>query len=152
MPSKIRINHAAARAVARKSQAENLVSFLRQVENRAKVLTPVDTGRLRGSHTIRVFYRGSKAVGQIAAVTDYALAVHEGWSRTAPIVPKRKKALRFKVGNRTVIVAKVNAPASYAGRPWLWRALQEVSARHGVQATRRHGGLVGETTWTQAHT
>lgn len=148
MASRVRINHVAARALARKSTGEEMVSFLRQVENRAKVLTPVDTGRLRGSHTIRVFHRGQKVVGQIAAVTDYAFAVHEGWRRTGPIVPKRKKALRFKVGGTTVVVARVNAPASYAGRPWLWRALQEVSAQRGWKARRLHGGVVGQTTWT----
>lgn len=119
--------------------------FLRQVENRAKVLVPVDNGYLRSQHKIRIRYRATKIVGQLLAVTDYAAAVHEGWQRTAPIVPRRgRRALRFTIGGRTVIVARVNAPASYPGRPWLWRALQQVSAQNGYRARRVFGGGVME--------
>lgn len=120
--------------------AGEMQRFLRQVENRAKVLVPVDNGYLRSQHKIRIVYRGFKVVGTLRAVTDYAAAVHDGWHRTAPIVPTRKKALRFKVNGRTVIVARVNAPAMYVGRPWLWRALQEVSAQNGYIARRTFGG------------
>lgn len=119
---------------------DHLHSFLRQTENRAKVLVPVRTGFLRSQHRIRIEYRVTKVVGSLRAVTDYAAALHDGWNRTAPIVPTRKKALRFKVNGRTVIVARVNKPASYPGRPWLWRALQEVSAQHGYVARRLTGG------------
>lgn len=122
---------------------DELERFLRETSNRAKVLVPVDHGFLRSQHKIHIQYRGFRVVGLLYAQTDYAAAVHDGWRRTAPIVPKRKKALRFKVGGRTVVVARVSAPASFAGRPWLWRALQEVSARHGYPAVRLHvGGTV----------
>lgn len=114
--------------------------FLRQVENRSKVTVPVDSGYMRSQHKIRIRYRVTKVIGQVLVVTDYAAAVHEGWKRTQPIVPKGKKALRFKINGRTVIVAKVNAPAAYPGRPWLWRALQQVSAQNGYAARRVFGG------------
>lgn len=142
--TKVNLSHGAVRAESRRAMALELQRFLRQTENRAKVLVPVDNGYLRSQHKIRIRYRALKVVGQLLAVTDYAAAVHEGWKRTAPIVPKGKKALRFRVNGRTVIVARVNAPASYPGRPWLWRALQQVSAQNGYKARRVYGGGLAE--------
>lgn len=118
----------------------DLLRFLRQTQNRAKVLAPVRHGFLRSQHKIRIVFRVSKVVGQLRAATSYALPVHEGWHRTRPIVPSKKRALRFKVGGRTVIVARVNTPAAYPGRPWLWRALQETSAQNGYVARRMPPG------------
>lgn len=139
--TKVNLNHGAVRAEAKRFMALEMQRFLRQVENRAKVLVPIDKGYLRSQHKIRIRYRGTKVVGQLLAVTDYAAAVHEGWKRTKPIVPRKgKKALRFVIGGRTVIVARVNAPAAYPGRPWLWRALQQVSAQNGYVARRVFGG------------
>lgn len=142
--TKVNLNQSAVRAESRRLMALELQRFLRQTENRAKVLVPVDNGYLRSQHKIRIRYRALKVVGQLLAVTDYAAAVHDGWERTAPIVPKGKKALRFRVNGRTVIVARVNAPASYPGRPWLWRALQQVSAQNGYRARRVYGGGLAE--------
>lgn len=103
--------------------------FSRKVVNRARVLTPVDTGRLRASLRIQ---RGRTWRGPNATVgtdVEYAPAVHDG---TGPHVirPVRKKALAFKIGGRTVIVAKVNHPGTRP-RPFLDRALREVARTEG---------------------
>lgn len=108
----------------------------RQTENRAIVQTPVDTGLLRGSHGREVFVEGTRAVGVVYNTAEYVLPVHEGWQRTAPIVPVNGRALRFRINGRVVIVARVNTPASYAGRPWLWLSLVEVATPYGFIVTR----------------
>jgi hypothetical protein len=105
----------------------------RLTQNRAKALTPVDTGLLRSANFIRVRSFGKRVVGEVYNNTDYAIPVHDGWRRTAPIKPINGKALRFRVGGRTVIVSAVNKPASYPGRPWLRRALFEVCGPRGYR-------------------
>ena len=133
MPPRVRLNRAAVRALANDAARREVAETTRLVQNRAKVLTPVDTGLLRSANFIRVRSLGKRVVGQVYNNTDYALPVHEGWRRTAPIKPIRGKALRFRVGGRTVIVAAVNKPASYPGRPWLRRALFEVCGPRGYR-------------------
>jgi HK97 gp10 family phage protein len=103
--------------------------FARKVQNRAKVLAPVDTGRLRASIRVKrtLTLRGPSAV--VGTDVQYAPMVENG---TGPHVirPVRRKALRFKMGGRTVIVAKVNHPGTRP-RPFLSRALREVAANEG---------------------
>lgn len=103
--------------------------FARQVQNRARVLAPVDTGRLRNSIRVRntMTWRGPSAV--VGTDVQYARMVHDG---TAPhiIRPRTKKALKFKVGGRTVFAKYVNHPGT-RGRPFLDRALREVAAAEG---------------------
>lgn len=106
-------------------------STSRQTENRAKATTPVDTGLLRGNHRREVYTEHTAAVGVVYNVTDYALPVHEGWERTAPIVPKNGRALRFVINGQVVIVKRVNSPARAAGRPWLRLALYAVAPPRG---------------------
>ena len=109
----------------------------RLTQNRAKVLTPVNFGLLRSRNFIRVRTLGKRVVGEVYNDTDYAIPVHDGWRRTAPIRPVKGKALKFKVGGATVIVSAVNKPASYPGRPWLRRALFEVCGPRGYRLTGR---------------
>lgn len=119
--------------------AERLVlQVTRGTQNRAKVTSPVDTGLMRASHVARVVRASTRVVGTVTVIVPYAVPVHDGWTRTAPIVPVNKKALRFKIGGKTVIVARVNTPASYRGRPWLWEALAEVAPPRGFSVERTH--------------
>lgn len=106
-------------------------STSRQTENRAKVTAPVDTGLLRGNHRREVYVERTAAIGIVYNITEYALPVHEGWERTAPIVPKKGKALKFKINGQTVIVSRVNSPASARGRPWLRLALYATAPPRG---------------------
>ena len=98
--------------------------------NRAKVLAPVRTGRLRSSiraEPPRIFsLRGTVKVG---SDLEYAGFVNDG---TAPHVirPRRAQVLRFTVGGRVVFAKVVNHPGTRPN-PFLDRALREVAAARG---------------------
>jgi hypothetical protein len=105
-------------------------------QNTAKVQSPVDTGLMRASHVSTVRAGRSRVIGTLRVLVPYATAVHDGWERTAPILPVNGKALKFKIHGRTVIVKAVYSPASYAGRPWLWLALVQTATPRGFRVTR----------------
>ena len=103
------------------------------------MLTPVDTGLLRAEQHVKVVARGKRVHGTLRALPSYSLPVHEGWSRTRPILPKKGKALKFKINGRTVIVKRVVSPASYRGRPYMFTALAEVAGEAGFRVYRVRG-------------
>lgn len=112
-----------------------------QVLNRAKILAPVDTGRLRASG--KIVYSstfGFRPKATIVFDVDYAAAVHDG-SKPHQIRPKTRRVkqsngkfkggvLRFQVGGRVVYATVVNHPGT-KGKPFLDRALREVAAPAG---------------------
>jgi hypothetical protein len=101
-----------------------------QVLNRARILAPVDTGRLRSSG--RIEYSGFftfKPKATIVFDVDYAEAVHNG-TRPHIIRPTRAKALRFTIGGRVVYAKVVHHPGT-KGKPFLDRALREVLGSAG---------------------
>lgn len=62
---------------------------------------------------------------------------HELGTKAVTIVPKKAKALRFKIGGRWIICQKVNRPAQ-PPRPWLlatlkahWNRIAELAASGG---------------------
>jgi hypothetical protein len=98
--------------------------------NRAKVLAPVDTGRLRAS--IRIESRRNLAFRSIYTVgsdLSYAVMVHDG-TRPHIIRPKNAQALRFRIGGRIVYAKVVHHPGTRA-RPFLDDALRQVAAARG---------------------
>lgn len=106
--------------------------------NRAKVLAPVDTGRLRAS--IRIESRrllSLRSVYTIGSDVSYAKMVHDG-TRPHVIRPKRaytlrrgkKPALSFVWNGRRVFFAEVHHPGTKA-RPFLDRALREITSGRG---------------------
>jgi HK97 gp10 family phage protein len=100
-----------------------------QVKARAQVLAPVDTGRLRASLKIqkKLTFRGPTYT--VYTNVKYAPYVENG-TRPHKIRPKTKKALKFKVGGRTVFATVVNHPGTRP-RPFLSRAVREVGIRNG---------------------
>lgn len=101
-----------------------------QVLNRAKILAPVDTGRLRSSgsvHYSSLFSFRPKAT--IVFSVDYARYVNDG-TRPHVIRPKNAKVLRFVVGGQVVFARVVHHPGTRAN-PFLDRALREVVTGHG---------------------
>ena len=102
-----------------------------KVLNRARVLTPVDTGNLRASHQFRIQLTGSKITGEVFTKVKYALAVHEG-RRPVVIYPKTKKALAFHWHGQPMVRKWVSQPAR-RGRPWLRDALREVATSEGYK-------------------
>lgn len=127
---RLELNRYALNRVAADGAGRLVLTTTRKVLNRAKVLTPVDTGTLRASQTMEVRFIGHKVVGTVSTRIKYALAVHEGVHRPVIIVPKRKKALRFVIDGRVVFARRVVLPPR-RGRPWLRRALIEVAVPAG---------------------
>ena len=108
----------------------------RIVANRAKVLVPVDTGRLRASIRNRVDSSGDP-VGRISTNIEYAPHVEFG-TRPHVIRARNAKALRFRWHGRIVYFKQVNHPGT-AAKSFLRRALREVSRARGW--TYREGGI-----------
>ena len=100
--------------------------------NRAKVLAPVRTGRLRSSiraEEPRIFsLRGSVKVG---SDLEYAAFVNDG-TRPHIIRPRRAQVLRFTVGGRTVFAKVVHHPGTRA-RPFLDQAAREIAGSRGYR-------------------
>lgn len=128
--ARVRLDRAALSRTMKNASRAELREASRQVVNRAKVLVPVRTGRLRSSiraEPPRFFsLRGVVSVG---SDLEYAGFVNDG-TRPHVIRPRRAKALRFTVGGRTVYATVVNHPGTRA-RPFLDRALREVAAARG---------------------
>lgn len=133
--ARIRLDRADLRRVIRDASARELRTAGRQVVNRAKVLAPVDTGRLRASiegqlnrtWTLRPRFT-------VGSNVEYAPYVHDG-TRPHVIRPRNAQALRFQVGGRVVYARVVNHPGTRA-RPFLDRALAEVTASRGYRIER----------------
>jgi len=105
-----------------------------QVLNRAKILAPVDTGRLRSSG--KVSYSGLFTFRPKATIVfdvEYAAMVNDG-TRPHIIRPKNARVLRFVVGGRVVYARVVHHPGTRAN-PFLDRALREVVSGHGWTVT-----------------
>lgn len=129
---RVRLDRAALSRTIRGASRNELDAAARQVLNRAKILAPVDTGRLRAS--IRIESKRTltlRTIYTIGSDVFYAPYVNDG-TRPHQIRPKRAKALRFKVGGRTVFAAVVNHPGTKPN-PFLDRALREVAASRGYQ-------------------
>jgi hypothetical protein len=99
MNIRINVNRAQLRAFVAKDGAELVRDTTRRVANYAKVLAPVDTGRLRGSIRTRVEARGLQVTGTVAATARHAVWVHEGTGLYGPrhtyITPRRGRYLVF---------------------------------------------------------
>lgn len=103
--------------------------------NRAKILCPVDTGRLRAS--IQGELRRNILLRprfEIGSNVEYAAMVNDG-TRPHLIRPRYARALRFVVGGQVVYARVVHHPGTRA-QPFLDRALREVAAPRGYSITR----------------
>ncbi|WP_410091266.1 HK97 gp10 family phage protein [Streptomyces sp. adm13(2018)] len=134
--ARIRLDRAALNRTFRATSRSEGEIAARQVVARAKVLAPVDTGRLRSS--IRVERRSTFGLRQrwtVGSDVEYAPMVNDG-TRPHIIRPRRAKALKFKVGGRTVYAKVVHHPGTRA-RPFLDRALADVARSRGYSITQR---------------
>lgn len=136
----VRIDRADLRRVLRGASMRELREVAPRVVNRAKVLAPVDTGRLRASIGPAVYSRTwtLRPQATIEAGVDYAKFVHDGTPEyTIRPKPRRTRTgrppmLKFQVGGRTVYAREVVHPA-IEGRPFLDRALAEITAGRGYR-------------------
>lgn len=133
--ARIRLDRAALNRTLRTEQRSRGEAAARQVMNRAKVLAPVDTGRLRSSIRIeRRSFLGFRAKWTIGSDVEYAGYVNDG-TRPHIIRPKNKQVLRFRVGGQVVFAKVVHHPGTRA-QPFLDRALREVAAQRGFDFTQ----------------
>lgn len=124
----VRIDRAEILRAARRAATSEITAGARQVTNRAKILTPVNTGRLRASIHYTVSHSGNPSA-VVETNVNYAPYVHDG-TRPHIIRPRRRQALRFRVGGATVFATEVHHPGTSA-RPFLTAALREISAQRG---------------------
>lgn len=91
-----------------------------KVQNRARSLLSgagprhpkrVDTGKFRSSVVVTLFYVGGEPRVRIGTRDRRARWIHDGTGIYGPhrqrIVPETKKALRFRIGSRVIIVKSV---------------------------------------------
>lgn len=134
--ARIRLDRAALNRTFRATSRSEGEIAARQVVARAKVLAPVDTGRLRAS--IRVERRSTFGLRQrwtVGSDVEYAPMVNDG-TKPHIIRPRTKKALKFRVGGKTVYAKVVHHPGTRA-RPFLDRALADVARSRGYGITQR---------------
>jgi hypothetical protein len=132
--NRVEIFKAVANKVALDKAEQEVRDCTRAVYARANVLTPVDTGNLRAHNRMLPTRRAAtKVTSGVENRARYAAAVHDG-AKAHTIRARRKKALRFRVGGKTVIVRQVRHPGN-RGRPWLTRALREVAPPRGFRVT-----------------
>lgn len=144
---RVRLDRADLHRVYRGESRRVLMQRGPQVVNRAKVLAPVDTGRLRAAIKGKLVRNWTlRSEYQITVNVDYAEAVHDG-TRPHPIRPRAARPgkpkknggqkptyLRFEIGGRVVYAREVWHPGTRA-RPFLDRALREVTGGLGYRIT-----------------
>lgn len=126
----VRLDRASIRRSIRGASMSELRRVGPMVVNRAKILCPVDTGRLRASiqgearrtWTLRPQFT-------VFSEVEYAPYVNDG-TRPHVIRPKNAKALRFVVDGQVVFARVVNHPGTRA-KPFLDRAVRDVTAGRG---------------------
>jgi hypothetical protein len=120
----LEISEGRARAVAIGLTAPEVAKVTRKVLNRAKILAPVRTGRLRASGKMDLRVTQNGPTGSVTFTVKYAQWVHDG-TRPHIIRARKKKALRFTVGGQVIYRPLVHHPGTRP-QPFLARALVEV--------------------------
>lgn len=126
----VRVDGPALAALLRSERGPVAQDLLRRglrVQNRARQLCPVNTGRLRNSITVELVIVGGIPVVRIGTNVEYARWVHDGTGvygpLRRPIRPRRAKVLAFtpRGSSQTVFATQVRGTP---GRPFLRDALE----------------------------
>jgi hypothetical protein len=116
--ARIRINPSEMRAVVNAFARRDAERVADQTIERARILAGtrfnVQTGRYRNGFQKRSKFTARGPGWEVFNPVSYAPYLEEG-TKPHIIRPKTKKALRFKVGGRTVFAAFVNHPGTKAG-------------------------------------
>jgi hypothetical protein len=161
LKARIELDRAQVLSVAMGQASPVVAKTTRRVLNRAEVLSPVDTGNMRASHSMTMRVTKTRCVGRIEVAAKYAEMVHGG-TRAHYIRATRANALSFtwgRMGGVRVVVPKkalvkgptglrktkkgvifyvakgyVRHPGTTA-RPWLYRALKEIATLEGFDVS-----------------
>lgn len=128
----IELNENELRAVARSQAGQLVIKTTVKILNRAKILCPVDTGRLRSSLQMKITQSAGEVSGAVFTNVNYAKYVHGG-TRPHKIRPVRARVLRFASpahSSNIVFARSVNHPGTSA-QPFLRRAIEEVAPAAG---------------------
>ena len=133
--ARVRLDRADLRRAIRGASMSELRQVGPRVVNRAKILAPVDTGRLRAAIGPPKYSRTwtLRPRVTIEVNVDYASFVHDG-TRPHVIRPRNARALRFMVGGQVVYARVVHHPGTRA-RPFLDRAVREVTSGRNYRIT-----------------
>lgn len=162
LKARIELDNAQVLSVAMGETSPMVARTTRRVLSRAEVLAPVDTGNMRGSHSMTMRVTRTRCVGRVIVGAKYAEMVHNGtpphkieakranalafrWGRMGGVqtfVPKPGRAKgptglrKSKKGGVTFYIAKgyVRHPGTKA-RPWLFKALREVATLENFEVT-----------------
>lgn len=161
LKARIELDRAQVLSVAMGQTSPMVARTTRRVMNRAEVLSPVDTGNMRASHSMTMKVSRTRCTGRITVAAKYAEFVHGGtrahyirasranalafrWGRMGGVqtfVPKKGLAkgptgLRKTKKGVVFYIAKgyVRHPGTKA-RPWLYRALREVAELEGFDVS-----------------
>lgn len=129
----VNIDHGRATAVAISHSLPLVTKVTRRILNRAKVLAPVRTGRLRSSGKMQVKVTHYGPTGTVTFPVRYAGYVHDG-TRPHVIRARRGKALKFTVSTGVIYRPLVHHPGTRA-RPFVRRAMLEVAPVDGFVVT-----------------
>lgn len=125
----VRIDGAALERMLRAPEglvARDLLRRANRVANTARLLCPVDTGRLRGSITAQLVETSVGPAAVVGTNVEYAQFVHDGTGmfgpHHTPIVPVRAKFLRWQPKGQKEFVYR-RSVQGMPGRPFLRDAL-----------------------------
>lgn len=132
------VDREGANATAARVGLIEVTNVSRKILNQAVIDAPVDTGFLRGQHFMAVKTMQTRVKGTVGNRAKYSAAVHDGATigpRT--IRARRKKALAFTMGGRTIIVRSVRHPgAKIKANPWLVNAAERTAISAGFRFQR----------------
>jgi len=128
------VDREGANATAANFGMIEVTNLCRKIVNQATIDAPVDTGFLRGQHSMNVRMMRTRVKGTVLNRAKYAAAVHDG-SGPHIIRARKKRALRFEVGGKVVFARSVRHPGT-KGRPWLAKAAERVAISSGFRFQR----------------
>lgn len=132
------------RASLQAMQRSVLRVLRRAMQNLTGRFLRVQTGRLRSSLTAKAFISGDEVVGIVGTNVFYGRIQEEGVLHPWPIVPRRKKTLRFTIGGKVVFARRVTHPP-LRSRPWLSTAAEESRQEIEQEFRTAVGRALGQT-------
>lgn len=128
--ARVQIDRRAILLAARRAARQEIEPGMQQALALSRILTPVDTGRLRSATRATVRDRAFGVTGELINDVEYAEMVHDG-TRPHRITPRSPGGvLRFQIGGRTVYAKYVNHPGTRA-RPFLAEAMRRTAQSRG---------------------